>query len=294
MMQPSGSFRGRIHRGTQQIGGTCVELEAAGARILIDLGLPLDADHVSDDLLPDVSGLRTEDPTLSAIVISHGHGDHWGLLPLCKPNVPLAMGAATARIMSAAAPFVPNFFVPDVSFELSDRKTLQIGPFTITPYLVDHSAYDAYALLIEADGRCLFYSGDIRAHGRKGALFERLLSNPPQCIDTMLMEGSSLGRLDENAQFPTEAEIEATLAENFKLPGFVMISASAQNVDRMVSIYRACKRTGRTLLLDIYAMEMLRGNRQLQPSECRLAQPVGLCARVSAPTDRQGQAFRPA
>jgi ribonuclease J len=264
-MESKGTFRGRIHRGTQQIGGTCIELEAEGVRILLDLGLPLDADDVSDDLLPDVSGLRIEDPTLSAIVISHGHGDHWGLLPLCKPKVPLAMGAATARIMSAAAPFVPNYFVPSVSFELSDRKTLQIGPFRITPYLVDHSAYDAYALLIEAGGRRLFYSGDIRSHGRKGALFERLVHSPPQRIDTMLMEGSSLGRLDENVQFPTEAENEARLAENFNLPGFIMISASAQNIDRMVSIYRACKRTGRTLLLDIYAMEMLRatGNANL-------------------------------
>jgi ribonuclease J len=265
MMETTGSFRGRVHRGTQQIGGSCVELEAAGERILLDLGLPLDADDISDDLLPNVSGLRSEDPTLSAIVISHGHGDHWGLLPLCKPKVPLAMGAATARIMSAAAPFVPNFFVPDVSFELSDRKAFQIGPFNITPYLVDHSAYDAYALLVEAGGRRLFYSGDIRAHGRKGALFEQLVNKPPKDIDTMLMEGSSLGRLDEHAQFPTEAEIEARLAENFRLPGFVMISASAQNVDRMVSIYRACKRTGRMLLLDIYAMEMLRaaGNANL-------------------------------
>jgi ribonuclease J len=247
-------FRGRIHRGTQQIGGTCVELESGGARIVLDLGLPLDADDIADDLLPDVSGLRAEDPTLTAVVISHGHGDHWGLLPLCKPKVPLAMGAATARIMSAAAPFVPNFFVPNVSFELSDRKTLQIGPFSITPFLVDHSAYDAYALLIEASGRRLFYSGDIRSHGRKSALFERLVNNPPQHIDTMLMEGSSLGRLDEHARFPTEAEIEVTLAENFKLQGFIMISASAQNIDRMVSVYRACKRTSRTLLLDIYAM----------------------------------------
>ena len=176
MVETTGTFRGRIHRGTQQIGGTCVELEADGARILLDLGLPLDADDLSDDLLPDVSGLRIEDPTLSAIVISHGHGDHWGLLPLCKPKVPIAMGAATARIMSAAAPFVPNSFVPNVSFELSDRKALQIGPFIVTPYLVDHSAYDAYALLIEAGGRRLLYSGDIRSHGRKGALFERLVS----------------------------------------------------------------------------------------------------------------------
>lgn len=265
MMDSTGPFRGRVHRGTQQIGGTSIELEADGARLLLDLGLPLDADELSDDLLPEVSGIRTDDSTLCAIIISHGHGDHWGLLPLCKPKVSLAMGAATARIMSAAAPFVPNSFVPEVTFELTDRKALQIGPFTITPYLVDHSAYDAYALLIEAGGKRLFYSGDIRSHGRKGALFERLINSPPRDVDTMLMEGSSLGRLDEQAQFPTEAEIEARLVENFKAPGFVMISASAQNIDRMVSIYRACKRTGRTLLLDLYAMEILRatGNSNL-------------------------------
>ncbi|MCK1520463.1 MBL fold metallo-hydrolase [Bradyrhizobium sp. 17] len=253
-------FRGRVHRGTQQIGGSCIELEADGARILLDVGLPLDADGVSEELLPDVSGLQSDDPSLNAIVISHGHGDHWGLLPLCKPKIPLAMGAATARIMSAAAPFVPNFFVPEITFELIDRKLLQIGPFSITPYLVDHSAYDAYALTIEACGRRLFYSGDIRSHGRKGALFERLVNNPPTGIDTMLMEGSSLGRLDELAQFPTETEIETRLADAFRLPGFIMISASAQNIDRMVSIYRACKRTGRTLLLDLYAMEILRAS----------------------------------
>jgi ribonuclease J len=261
---PSG-LRVRIHRGTQQIGGTCVELEADGERILLDLGLPLDADEVSETLLPDVAGLRDPDPTLRAIVISHGHGDHWGLLPLCKPSVPLVMGAATARIMSAAAPFAPNYFVPALACELSDRKAIDIGPFRITPYLVDHSAYDAYALLIEAAGRRLFYSGDIRAHGRKGALFERMVNHPPQGVDAMLMEGSSLGRLDEDALFPAESEIEASLVESFAPPGFVAISASAQNIDRMVGIYRACKRTGRTLLLDIYAMEVLRatGNANL-------------------------------
>jgi ribonuclease J len=265
MSDAKGQFRGRIHRGTQQIGGSCIELEADGARILLDLGLPLDADGVSEDLLPSVRGLRSEDPSLSAIVISHGHGDHWGLLPLARPDIPVAMGAATARIMSAAAAFVPNFFAPRVAYELTDRKAFQIGPFTITPYLVDHSAYDAYALLIDALGRRLLYSGDVRAHGRKGALFERLLNDPPRSVDTMLMEGSSLGRLDEHARFPTEDEIEARLAENFRAPGFVMISASAQNIDRMVSIYRACKRTGRTLVLDLYAMEILRatGNANL-------------------------------
>ncbi|MEY9749161.1 mRNA degradation ribonuclease J1/J2 [Bradyrhizobium japonicum] len=92
-----------------------------------------------------------------------------------------------------------------------------------------------------------------------------MVSNPPRGIDTMLMEGSSLGRLDEHTQFPTEDDIEARLTQSFKQPGFVILSASAQNIDRIVSIYRACKRSGRTLLLDLYAMEILRatGNERL-------------------------------
>jgi type II secretory pathway component GspD/PulD (secretin) len=31
------------------------------------------------------------------------------------------------------------------------RRPIVLGPFTITPFLVDHSAYDAYAILVEAD-----------------------------------------------------------------------------------------------------------------------------------------------
>ena len=167
------------------------------------------------------------------------------------------MGAATQRILKAAAPFLPHGFAPDDVLELADRRPLQIGPFRITPYLVDHSAYDAYSLVIEAGARRLFYTGDIRGHGRKGKLFERLLSHPPRPVHAMLMEGSSLGRLGPDQRFPSEDDIEARFAEAFRIPGFVGVCASAQNIDRMVSIYRACKQTRRTLVLDLYAAEVM-------------------------------------
>jgi ribonuclease J len=64
----------------------------------------------------------------------------------------------------------------------------------------------------------------------------------------MLMEGSSLGRLNADQSFLSEDEIEKLMAERFQQPGFVGVCASAQNIDRVVSIYRACKRTGRTLV----------------------------------------------
>ena len=37
---------------------------------------------------------------------------------------------------------------------------------------MDHSAFDAYAFLVEAEGRSLFYSGDFRIHGRKQRVFD--------------------------------------------------------------------------------------------------------------------------
>ena len=256
------AFRACIHRGSQQIGGTCIELACGNARILLDLGLPLDVgDTDPKTLLPPIKGLLEPDPSLYGIVISHGHADHWGLAPYVGADVRIITGAGTRRMMGAAAAFVPRYIElgpdDDGRLDLEDGKRIDVGPFAITPYLVDHSAFDAYAMLIEANGRRLFYSADIRGHGRKAALFERLLRNPPRPVHAMLMEGSSIGRLDPEKQFPTESNIEQRLVESFQAPGFVGVCASAQNIDRVVSIYRACKRTGRTLVLDLYAMEML-------------------------------------
>ena len=125
-------FRVCIHRGTRQIGGTCIELACDGKRILLDLGLPLDAgDADPASLLPVVPGLLAPDAGLLALVLSHGHADHWGLAPHIATTLPIVTGAATRRILEAAAAFVPRAVplaiggegVPD----LEDRKTIRIG-----------------------------------------------------------------------------------------------------------------------------------------------------------------------
>ncbi|MEP9380328.1 MBL fold metallo-hydrolase [Aquabacter sp. CN5-332] len=259
----------RIHRGTQEIGGTCIELEAAGKRLLLDLGLPLDGDVEDDGIHPKIEGLAGS-PDLLALILSHGHVDHWGLAHLAGPNIPVALGAATHRILQAAAPFVPRPYLPAQPVEFTGGTPLTFGPFTVTPNLVDHSAYDAYALEVEAGGCRLFYSGDVRAHGRKAALFERMVAHPPRNIDVLLLEGSTFGRLNAEHRFPTEHDVEAQFVDIFqRTEGMALVAASAQNIDRMVSLYRACKRTGRTLIIDLYAAEVLRatGNANIPQSD---------------------------
>jgi len=243
----------RIHRGTQQIGGTCIELAAGKDRIALDFGLPLDGDATDTGLVPQILG-----DDLRAVVISHPHIDHYGLLHHLPDSVPVVMGAAARRIVRTAAPFTKQSIPSLEGPELVHGKPLDIGTFRITPYLVDHSAYDAYGLLIEADGKRLFYSGDFRAHGRKAKLYEDFVVNPPKDIDVLFMEGSSLSRIDDEASFPTEHDLEEEIVEHIKsTQGLVMFHTSAQNIDRVVTLYRACKRTGRKLIIDLYAAAIL-------------------------------------
>ncbi len=248
-----------IHRGCKEIGGTCVELESQEKRLLIDFGLPLDAEGDPSKYLPNVEGLNGSDPSLLGILISHPHQDHFGLLAQVAPSIKTGMGAAARRILTAAAPFMRDRLPPPSSgWDFEHQKTIQIGPFSVTPYLVDHSAYDSYALLIEADGEKIFYSGDFRAHGRKGSLFDRMLQNPPKNIDVLLLEGSSIGRLQTHENYPTEKMIEKQMEDAFSnTKGLALIHSSAQNIDRIVSTFRASKKTGRTLVIDLYAAAIL-------------------------------------
>ncbi len=259
-----------IHRGSKQIGGSCVEVGSSGQRLILDFGLPLDAEENSAKYIPKISGLDGSDPSLRGLLISHSHLDHFGLLAHISPRLPVGMGAAARRILEAAAPFLPgNWPTPTEGWNYQSGESFNIGPFCVTPFLVDHSAYDAYALQIDSGGKSILYSGDFRSHGRKAALIERLAANPPQNIDTLLLEGSSLGRLTDSQKFPTENEIENQMAHVFSdTEGLALIHTSVQNIDRIVSIFRASKRTGRKLIIDLYTAAVLEatGNKNIPQS----------------------------
>jgi ribonuclease J len=247
-----------IHRGTRQIGGTCVEIESQGQRLVLEVGLPLDATE-AEELLPPIPGFKEADETLLGVMISHPHQDHYGLAKYLRHDLPIFIGAAASRILEAAANFIPAGATFPKAICLRDLEPLQAGPFEITPYLIDHSAYDAYAFLVTANKKRLFYTGDLRAHGAKGALFERLVHKPPKGVDVLLLEGSTIGRLNVEGRFPTERELEVRFLKEMKsTKGMALVYCSGQNIDRIVTIFRACKQSQRQMIIDLYTAEILR------------------------------------
>ena len=262
-------MRIRIHRGTAEIGGNCVEIEASdGRRVIIDLGRPLWTTSADDVPLPDVDGLTGHDPRLCGIVISHPHLDHYGLLARVPADVPVFIGSEASALLRAASFFSPVSADLEPAGHLAHGDTLTVGPFTIHPYMNDHSAFDAYSLLIQCDGRRVFYTGDIRGHGRKSRLFEALLADPPPDVDVMLMEGTHV-RTDpatDGDTFETEADLETRFVDVLKATtGAVAVLGSAQNIDRLVTVYRAARRSGRQLVVDLYGASVAAATRSTIP-----------------------------
>ena len=248
-------MRARIHRGAHEVGGSCIELETDGRRLVLDLGRPIWARR--DELVPrpEVPGLEKRDDSLAGLLITHPHLDHYGLAPGIDESVPVFMGEAAFRVLSEASFFTKAPVPPALAGHLRHRESFRIGAFTITPFLNDHSAFDAYSVLVEADGRRLFYTGDIRAHGRKRAMFEQLIRSPPTGIDVLLMEGTNIrDAASDDAAGRTEMDIETEIAELArKTQGILLAMYSPQNVDRLVTMFKAAVRANRELVLDLYA-----------------------------------------
>lgn len=270
-----------IHRSAVEIGGNCIEIAYDGQRLLLDAGSPL---AVEGATAPQRSIPTTLDTaaTPAGLIISHPHQDHWGLLRALPPHWPVWSGAATETLIRLTASLGGGRVVQPFQ-NYRSREPFAIGPFTITPFLTDHSAFDAHMLMVDVGGKRILYSGDFRRVGRKASLVEGLMRNPPANVDVLLLEGTTLGRTEA---FPTERELENELAGLFRrTPGRVFVSWSAQNIDRTVTLYRACLRAQRKFVLDLYTvgvMERLAAKCDTLP---RIGWP-GVCAVVTSTMKR--------
>jgi len=264
-----------IHRGTKEIGGTCVEVKTDRTRIVIDFGMPLSNGQggdfseqvlenktidelIENKILYPIKGFyNNSSPQIDAILISHSHKDHYGFLKFAHPDIPVYMSAGAEKLINALNIFIKKegrIQLPKTVKIVRDRTPFDIGDLRITPYLTDHSAFDAmsFRVLEKTSGKSIFYSGDFRAAGWKQKLFDRFVANPPKSIDCLLMEGTMIER--EAGKYPTEQDILDRMVEILKNTNKKVTFAccSGQNIDRIVTFYKAAKRTNAILVIDPY------------------------------------------
>jgi ribonuclease J len=195
------------------------------------------------------------------MLISHPHLYHYGFFGYLHKDICFYLGEATKKMIDLTVLFTPVRGNISNYHPIESGKSFYCGDFKITPYLMDHSAFDSYAFLVEVEGKSLIYSGDFREHGRKQKAFQWFLDHAPEHVDVILLEGTVLDRGLKGKgvkEFQSETEIENETVKLVKASkNITLLYFSAQNIDRLVSFYRASLKTGKIFAIDFYTAHIL-------------------------------------
>ena len=247
----------KIHRGTGQIGGNIIEVGTKQTRLIFDAGSnlpPLDDRKFSDPV--EIQGLTYGDAEFDAVFISHHHNDHCGLIDRILPGIPIWSGKETGRILNVISDFTDGkpSRITDFFTDGTNCLPCQIGDIRVTPIGVDHSAYDAYMFLIQADGKSLLYTGDYRAVEEIPGEIRNLLGITGK-LDVMITEGTNIRAVQRGAGRTLRDE-DMIRFEAEKImqghAGTVFVLCSSTNEARIRAVNTACAQAGRVSCQDLF------------------------------------------
>ncbi|MEO5719073.1 MAG: MBL fold metallo-hydrolase, partial [Chthoniobacterales bacterium] len=238
-----------------EIGANCYYLGAGGQGVVLDCGMhPKEEGEMALPLLANLAGLP-----VNALLLSHAHLDHIGSLPVLmrqQPQARIFMTEPTAAIGDALLHNSVNVMTrereevgviyPLFTHRETDKATdrwqhCRLGqPFTVDgerssarpddelsfEYCDAGHVLGAAGILLRAEGRTVFYSGDVNFDDQtlaKGAVF------PESGIDVLIME-TTRGAAPLPPGFTREAEerrFAEALGRAFERGGCVLIPVFA-------------------------------------------------------------------
>ena len=256
-----------IHRGLEQIGGCITEISTATSRVFIDMGqnLPGNGEKTTPEQDKEmVDGFFRNNPKEhEAVIYTHAHEDHVGLFSYVPNDVPQYIGEGGKEILLAKYDLIKKGhelggLMTEIIKEDKEKirrlkafktwqrtkpharpKSFNIGNIRITPFFNCHSIYDSYMLLIEADGKRIWHTGDYREHGYMGKGLVPTLKCYATDIDVLITEGTMLSRDDECIH---EREVSRRMASVMDAFKYVVVLASATDIERLASIKEAAKK----------------------------------------------------
>ena len=227
--------------GGNEVGASCLHIEIAGTKLLIDAGMRMHGDNP----LPAL-GMLEELGDPDVILVTHAHADHIGALPIIHslyPNCPVYATPPTVDLMKIMMKdaykileqrcretnTLPPYTEEQVNNLLQSlllypaNGELKVGNVSIKSYRAGH-ILGAVMFLIEGDGEKLFVTGDLSF--KAGRTIHG--AEVPHGIqpDVMIME-STYGNRTHSDRNSEENRLAKDVAEVIANGGFALIPAFA-------------------------------------------------------------------
>ncbi|MDD5600376.1 MAG: ribonuclease J, partial [Actinomycetota bacterium] len=149
--------------GLNGVGKNMMIFEKDNRIIIVDCGLMFPDDDMPgvDFIIPDFSYIKKNKEKVEALIVTHGHEDHIGGIPFLfkEINVPIFATRLTIGLIKAGLNNQGNGI--NIKYnEIDPDKPLDIGPFHIEFFRVNHSIPDGVGLIIKTDVGTVVHTGD--------------------------------------------------------------------------------------------------------------------------------------
>ena len=152
--------------GLGEVGRNMTLLKYKGQILIIDMGFKMPGEDMPgiDYIIPDISYLKGKEKDIVGVLFTHGHYDHIGAVPyfmgkLGNPRIftaPLTKGIILKRQED-----FPNQPRLDIT-EVRDGTRIQLGPFNIEFFRMNHNIPDNLGLFIQTPVGNILHTSDFK------------------------------------------------------------------------------------------------------------------------------------
>ncbi len=207
-----------------------------------------------DLVIPAVDSLFKDSRRVLGIVLTHGHEDHIGALPLilpALPGVPLYGTPMTLGIVREK--LVEHRLEPMAELrEVRPQETVSLGPFEVEFIRVCHSITDGVGLAIRTPAGVVIHSGDFKFDpspvGEEPLDIQSFSRYGAEGVRLLLSDSTNV---EHRGYSVSETEIRRNLEGIFRAcPGRIIFSTFSSNIQRIREVVELAQRFERRLYLN--------------------------------------------
>ena len=238
--------------GLGEVGKNMMVIESPDDIVIVDCGVMFPKPEMLgvDLVIPDIAYLQQRKEKVKAFLITHGHEDHLGALPLILPKInvpvfapPIAYDLAKVKLEEF------GILAKSQINEIQPGEIFELGSFSIEFFRVCHSIPDACGIAIKTPIGLVVHTGDFKVDhtpidGNRFNLM-RIAEMGNQGV-LLLMSDSTYAEVP--GYTPSEQVVSQALKHVISdAPGRVIIATFASLISRVQQIIDAAIADGRTV-----------------------------------------------
>jgi ribonuclease J len=248
--------------GLEEVGRNMTILEYEKSIIIIDAGFGFPEEDMPgiDYTIPNVEYLKNKKDWIKGLFITHGHYDHIGAIPYIMDKIgyptiyttPLSKGIILKR--QEDFPRMRKLHIEPIDKE--HPKTIELGPFRVDPFHVNHNIPDSIGLAIQTPIGQVIHTCDFKFD------FSPVADQPANIgrIVQLASRGTTLLLSDSTgAENPGHSVSEKTIYENLEdifehAKGRMIVSTFASLIGRLQQVIWLAEKFGRKVIIEGYSM----------------------------------------